>query len=178
MENSKITFRPKGGLYLFAIITIYVFLLLLFTVFPISTTYLKKYILTALSFALGVFFTFLQTREIIIYKIDIYDNKTCIAANRAFMITYQKAFTLEYGCLKSMQLAYGTSFASLVMAVINFEYENGTNKYIDVNKFSKKQIYAIMDVIKQKAESYNGYEIEIKPEINGVKKKTNNKKQL
>ena len=35
-----------------------------------------------------------------------------------------------------------------------------------------------MDVIKQKAESYNGYEIEIKPEINGVKKKTNNKKQL
>ena len=44
MENSKITFRPKGGLYLFAIITIYVFLLLLFTVFPISTIYLKKYI--------------------------------------------------------------------------------------------------------------------------------------
>lgn len=176
MENSIITFRPKGGLYLSAIITIYVFLLLFFTVFPLSTISLKKYTLTALSFAIGIFFTFLQTREIIIYKIEIYDSKTCIAANRAFMITYQKAFTLEYKNLKSMQLVYGTSFASLVMAVINFEYENGTNKYIDVNKFSKKQIHEIMNIIKQKAEAYNGYGIEIKPEINGFKKKSNNKK--
>lgn len=62
------------------------------------------------------------------------------------------------------------------MAVINLEFDNNISKYINLSKFSKKQIYEIMNVIKQKAEAYNGYGIEIKPEINGFKKKSNNKK--
>lgn len=176
MDNQdKVTFRPKGGLYIFANIFIYTFIIVFLIVVPIYFILEKVYFGVALSFIPALFLMILQTKEVVKYKIDVHNDKIYIAKNGAILMTYEKEFEINLKELKSIQLVYGQSAVSYIMAVINLEFNNNSSKYINLNKFSKKQIYVIMNVIKQKAEAYNGYEVEIKPEINGFKKKKNNK---
>ena len=172
MENSKITFRPKGGLYLFGTVAIYAFIIVFLIVVPIYFILEKVYLGVALSFIPALFLMILQTKEVAKYKIVVYNNKIYIAKNGAILMTYEKEFEIHLKELKSIQLVYGQSAVSYIMAVINLEFDNNSSKYINLNKFSKKQIYSIMNVIKQKAEAYNGYEVEIKPEINGFSNQT------
>lgn len=176
MENSKITFRPKGGLYLFGTAILYGFIISFLIIVPIYFLLKKEYLGIALSFTPALFLMILQTKEVVKYRIVVFNNKIYIAKNGAILMTYEKEFEINLKELKSIQLVYGQSAVSYIMAVINLEFDNNISKYINLSKFSKKQIYEIMNVIKQKAEAYNGYVIEIKPEINGFKKKSNNKK--
>lgn len=123
-----------------------------------------------------VFLLVLQTREIIRYKMIIYDDSLFIKANRDIFLKRHKDMTVKFENICSLQyflgmrfdlIDYGQGFCSII--IIN--YNNGNSEYIVAMRFSRKQIKYIMQKIKDKAEKLNGSEVEILPELNQLKTK-------
>jgi hypothetical protein len=105
----------------------------------------------------------LQTKELIRHKIELSDNQIYLTANNALFMPKKKDLKISYKNLKSMQYFSGFIPISLV-SVIVLEYNSGKLKYLDVFRFSEKQITLIIKSIKELAEKYNSYPIEVKPD--------------
>lgn len=164
--------RPKGKLYIFTLTFFFLFLSVFLIIAPILFIIDKDYWALILCILPGIL-TVLLIREIVRYKIVLTPTKIYLSANRTLFITYHKDLKISYKGLQSMQYILGMGPTSILMSVIALNYEKGKLKYLDVNRFSAKQVTTIINTIKQFAEAYNSYPIEIKPDIiqKGYKRK-------
>ncbi len=172
MDTEKIEMRPKGKLYIFTLTFFFLFLSVFLIIAPILFIIDKDYWALILCVLPGIL-TVLLIREIVRYKIVLTPTKIYLSANRTLFITYHKDLKISYKGLQSMQYILGMGPTSILMSVIALNYEKGKLKYLDVNRFSAKQVTTIINTIKQFAEAYNSYPIEIKPDIiqKGYKRK-------
>lgn len=173
MDTEKIEMRPKGKLYIFGLTFLFLFLSAFLFVSPIILIIGKSYFVAILSCGISIPLTILLIREIVRYKIVLTPTKIYLSANRTLFITYHKDLKISYKGLRSMQYILGMGPTSILMSVIVLNYEKGRPKNLDVNRFSAKQVTTIINTIKQFAEAYNSYPIEIKPDIiqKGYKRK-------
>lgn len=157
----NINIRPKGKMYIFGLVLIYIFLsgILAFSILFI----LEKIYWALLLEILPIVLIFLQTREVILYKIRLTDTKIYLAANRQLFMIRHNNLKISYKGLKSIQYFLGFETIGLISAIA-LVYENDKLKYLDVLRFSDKQVDIIMGHIKDLAEKYNSYPIEIKPD--------------
>ena len=164
--------RPKGKLYIFTLTFFFLFLSVFLIIAPILFIIDKDYWALILCVLPGIL-TVLLIREIVRYKIVLTPTKIYLSANRTLFITYHKDLKISYKGLQSMQYILGMGPTSILMSVIVLNYEKGRPKNLDVNRFSAKQVTTIINTIKQFAEAYNSYPIEIKPDIiqKGYKRK-------
>lgn len=172
MDTEKIEMRPKGKLYIFTLTFFFLFLSVFLIIAPILFIIDKDYWALILCVLPGIL-TVLLIREIVRYKIVLTPTKIYLSANRTLFITYHKDLKISYKGLRSMQYILGMGPTSILMSVIVLNYEKGRPKNLDVNRFSAKQVTTIINTIKQFAEAYNSYPIEIKPDIiqKGYKRK-------
>lgn len=172
MDTEKIEMRPKGKLYIFTLTFFFLFLSVFLIIAPILFIIDKDYWALILCVLPGIL-TVLLIREIVRYKIVLTPTKIYLSANRTLFITYHKDLKISYKGLQSMQYILGMGPTSILMSVIVLNYEKGRPKNLDVNRFSAKQVTTIINTIKQFAEAYNSYPIEIKPDIiqKGYKRK-------
>ena len=172
MDTEKIEMRPKGKLYIFTLTFFFLFLSVFLIIAPILFIIDKDYWALILCVLPGIL-TVLLIREIVRYKIVLTPTKIYLSANRTLFITYHKDLKISYKGLQSMQYILGMGPTSILMSVIDLNYEKGRPKNLDVNRFSAKQVTTIINTIKQFAEAYNSYPIEIKPDIiqKGYKRK-------
>ena len=172
MDTEKIEMRPKGKLYIFGLTFLFLFLSVFLIIAPILFIIDKDYWALILCVLPGIL-TVLLIREIVRYKIVLTPTKIYLSANRTLFITYHKDLKISYKGLRSMQYILGMGPTSILMSVIVLNYEKGRPKNLDVNRFSAKQVTTIINTIKQFAEAYNSYPIEIKPDIiqKGYKRK-------
>ncbi len=159
--DMNINIRPKGKMYIFGLVLIYIFLsgILAFSILFI----LEKIYWALLLEILPIVLIFLQTREVILYKIRLTDTKIYLAANRQLFMIRHNNLKISYKGLKSIQYFLGFETIGLISAIA-LVYENDKLKYLDVLRFSDKQVDIIMGHIKDLAEKYNSYPIEIKPD--------------
>ena len=158
MEKELIIY-PKGKAYIILLMIKYIFLIGLSFGF-IFIEYLIPLILSEL---LILFLIALQTREIILYKMTISDSKIVLAANRDLYTVRHKKIEISYKNLKSLQYFLGFESVGFISAIV-LKYDNEKIKYLDVFRFSDKQVDEIVESIKDFAEAYNNYRIEIKPD--------------
>ena len=172
MDTEKIEMRPKGKLYIFTLTFFFLFLSVFLIIAPILFIIDKDYWALILCVLPGIL-TVLLIREIVRYKIVLTPTKIYLSANRTLFITYHKDLKISYKGLQYMQYIMGMGTTSILMSVIVLNYEKGRPKNLDVNRFSAKQVTTIINTIKQFAEAYNSYPIEIKPDIiqKGYKRK-------
>lgn len=105
----------------------------------------------------------LQVREVVLYKIRLTERKIYLAANRDLFLIRHKNLEISYKGLKSIQYCLGFESIGFVSAIVLI-YENDKLKYLNVLRFSDKQVDIIINNIKELAEKYNSYPIEIKPD--------------
>lgn len=159
--DTSIIIRPHGKMYIIGLIVIYAFLLglLSFSVHFI----LSKWYWALLSEILPIVCLILQTRDVVKYKIKLTDAHIYLAAQREWFITRHKNLKISYKNLKSIQYFFGLLQARFVSAIA-LTYNDEKIKYLDVSRFSEKQVGIIMDYIVTFAQQYNSYGIEVLPD--------------
>ena len=159
--NTSIIIRPHSKMYIIGLIAIYAFLLglLSFSVLFI----LSKWYWALLFEILPSICLILQTREVVKYKIKLTDTNIHLAAQREWFVTRHKNLTISYKNLKSIKYFFGLLQARFVSAIILIYNEEKLN-YLDVSRFSEKQVGIIMDYIVKFAQQYNSYSIEVLPD--------------
>lgn len=185
----EIEFRPRGGLYLFGIVVIFMFwigmlagsVVICVEFFEMSVDQRAdniKYIFMIPVTILVIIMLILQIREIIVYKIQLMPEHLFLAADRDPFRTYQKAVKIEYQNLCAIQYFAGIGLAfgrptPMIFSGILFEYEGGRKRKINVSRFSDRQIGIIMNHIKVCSEKVNGRAIIVKEDqVNkGIKRK-------
>lgn len=148
-------------MYIIGLIFIYAFLLGLLSFSALFI--LGKWYWALLFEILPIVCLILQTREVVKYKIKLTDTKIHLAANREWFITRHKNLKINYKNLKSIQYFFGVLQARFVSAIA-LVYNDGKLKYLDVSRFSEKQVGTIMNHIANFAERYNSYAIEVLPD--------------
>ena len=184
MYNKNIFFIPKGALIVFGhCITFPIFLgAIILGIYIVATEKLEliEYIIVALGVAILLAIMVFLLREIITYKVVLTTNEIKIPQDRAWLILRHKAITLSYKGLVSLQYCQGVTAGNreepflIIMAVI-FEYADGKETTINLNRFSKKQIKCIMQTIKDICKESYDTEIEIKPDLLPKKRKSKKK---
>ena len=174
MYNKNIFFRPKGALIVFGhCIAFPIFLgAIIFGIYIAATERLEliEYLIIALGIAILLAIMAFLLREIIAYKVVLTTKEIKIPQDRAWLILRHKAITLSYEGLKSLQYCQGITAGNreepflIIMAVV-FEYADGKETMINLNRFSQKQIKRIMGAIKDICKEYYDTEIEIKPDL-------------
>ena len=149
--------RPKGIMFIFGQFIIYIIWLGLIL---LCITFYKCIYLFIPFMALLFFIFILQTRELYLYKLIITNEQIKIRANRELFFVRHSATYINYEDLISIQSIVG--FQGFWTTLIALYYKNEQYNYLDLSRFSKKQTKHIMLLIKEIAEKYNSYEIEIK----------------
>ena len=202
MGKGKIIVHPYGVFYIILQTVILFVYLSVFTAFiyflvvGIKTENILKFLLSIiveikildilkflLSIMGGIGAAYLAVFEIIKiakYKLIISSDNIFLSANREWLILRHKAITLSYKGLVSLQYCQGVTAGNreepflIIMAVI-FEYADGKETTINLNRFSKKQIKCIMQTIKDICKESYDTEIEIKPDLLPKKRKSKKK---
>lgn len=104
----------------------------------------------------------LQTREVFLYKITVSNTTILLAANRDLWMTKHTAVALTYRGLEKLQYCLNFEEAGFIVTKIALIYD-GNTKYLDVSRYSNKQIKAIMQHIKTFAEQTNERPVEVLP---------------
>ena len=128
-------------MYIIGLIAIYAFLLglLSFSVLFI----LSKWYWALLFEILPSICLILQTREVVKYKIKLTDTNIHLAAQREWFVTRHKNLTISYKNLKSIKYFFGLLQARFVSAIILIYNEEKLN-YLDVSRFSEKQVDIVL----------------------------------
>ena len=159
--ESNIVIRPRGRaytLYLALKYSILVGVLLGIILVAVTHTVSWWFVLIIAPIVLLV----LQTREIFLYKIILSKTNIILAANRDLFMTKHAATTLAYSGLQKLQYCLNFEEVGFIVAKIALIYDSST-KYLDVSRYSNKQIKAIMKGIKKFAEQNNEYSLEVLP---------------
>ena len=176
MRKEKIIVRPNGALYVIVqtvILSVYLSLIVAIIYLLITGLEIKDIFRTLLFIGGGIIAVYLTVFEIIKivrYKIIVSNKNIFLSANKEWLILRHKAITLSYEGLKSLQYCQGITAGNreepflIIMAVI-FEYADGKETTINLNRFSQKQIKRIMQIIKDRCKEYYDTEIEIKPDL-------------
>ena len=174
----SITIRPKGFIYIFYTMIKYIFLfgLLSLAIFvllrenPFNANDIFEIILSIFIVIMSLvllFFIVLQTREIIRYKLILFDDKVFLAANRDVFLTRQKDIQINYYGICAIHynkelrpdlIQKGMFFFSAIYIMRN---EGKKEDYLLTMWFSKKQIDYIMEQICMRATEKNGYTVQI-----------------
>ena len=169
----SITIYPHGKIYISLLTVKYIFLIGLLvgctcTMFPFSWISIVLIFGDALVLALLI----LQTREIVRYKLIVYENKMRIFANRDLFFVRHKDLDIKFSGIKTMQFKLGINLGvGLVSAIVLF-YDEKRMKYLNTMWFSRKQVDKIMALIKENADKINEEKVEIlEDDIQGSKKK-------
>lgn len=185
MPKKNIIIRPKGALYLVG----FIFILCFFSTVTVGGIYcIVKYdslsviecflIVLAIIGCIGI--TVFYIIQLITYKVIISPQSIHIAAEREWFIFLQKAKTLSYSGLSSLQYCEGITAGNwekpfMIIAAIVFRYYDGAEETINLNRFSKKQIKRIMQTIKVICKDNFNMEVEIRPDSLPCKKKKTKK---
>lgn len=159
--DTSIIIRPHGRMYIIGLTAIYVFLLglLSFSVLFI----LSKWYWALLFEILPIVCLILQTREVVKYKMKLTDTEIYLTTQREWFITRHKNLKISYKNLKSIQYFFGLLQARFV-STIALTHNDEKLKYLDVSRFSEKQVGIIRDYIANFAQQYNSYSIEVLPD--------------
>lgn len=159
----KIIIYPHGKLYIFCLVLIYIFLIGLGVLFTYSIYPFAWWsILLLCGDLIIIVLLILQTREILRYKMVIEDNKVCLKANRTLFLVRHKDLIIDFKGIKSIQFKAGVNLSVGFISAIVLNYDEKRMNYLNVMRFSRKQINYIIELIKTDAVKINGYEIEIK----------------
>ena len=173
----SITIYPHGKIYISYLTFKYIFLVGLGIGFAL---FIFPFKWMSLFFIFGdlliITFLILQTREIIRYRLIIYENKVRIYANRDLYLVRHKDLDIKFSGIKTMQFKLGINLGvGLISAIVLF-YDEKRMKYLNTMWFSKKQVDRIMALIKENADKINEEKVEIlEDDIQGNKKKKNKK---
>ena len=163
----KCLVKPKGGLYIFGVIFLYLF----FAFLPIYQTVvlsveenileISDIILTVICcYLFPVLFIVLHTIEITKYRAEITESDITISSTHFFLdVLFQKKKTIKYKFenLKAMQLQKGVFYPNGYTVRFELIYDRKT-KYLDLSRFSKKQVEDIKLKIIEIAKKQNGFE--------------------
>lgn len=159
--DKGITFRPRGKMYIVGLIAIYVFLvgLLSFSIVFILNNSYWALMVEILPLICLVWISI----EVANYKIKLTDTKIHVVGQRERFTMRHKNFKIRYKDIKTIQYFFGVLQAQFV-SVIAIVYNDGKLKYLDVSRFSEKQVNKIMRHIVDFAERYNSYTIVVLPD--------------
>lgn len=173
------TIRPKGIVYIIYLLIKYIFLIglccLEVIILIIESPFQSKNelikIIQGAIIILGILgiliLLILQTREVIRYKIIIYDNHIDIAANRELFLIRHKDMSFDFSNIQTLQykkmlrpdlLNKGMFYFSVIYIK---KLDGEKNECLLTMWFSKKQIQYIMEQIKIRAEKYNKTKVEV-----------------
>lgn len=116
---------------------------------------------------LVLFLMALQTREMIRYKLIIYEDHIYIAANRDLFLTRHKDMIVQYDGIQTLQYCRALRPELINEGMFYFSAiyitRQGTKKeeYVLTMWFSKKQVQYLLAQMKAMAENYNNSFVEI-----------------
>lgn len=165
----KQVIKPKGGLYVFGVIFLYLFFMFL-PVFETvalivesseNTLEISNIILVVIGcYLFPIFCLVLITIEITMYKAEIAGNSVIISSTHFFWdVLFQKKKKLKYEFdnLQAMQLQKGILYPNGYTIRFALIYDRKT-KYLDLSRFSQKQVEIIKKNVLEIAKNVNGFE--------------------
>lgn len=173
--KSDIVIRPKGILNILSWFIIIFFLAMICACVGIivNADKLPRMPYFVMAFGMMVFFIaiVLKIKNIIEYKVVLSNDSIHTESDKIWLVLVcYKAKTLPYKGLQILQYYQDTVIGNLskpfvLIKAIRFAYGNGKEEIIYLNRFNKKQIKRIMQIIKDICKEYYDTEIEIKPDL-------------
>ncbi len=164
--------RPRGKLYIFANVVILTFFIgmISFAVWS-SFSYWEEFKddIIAIPFVLagvliGTYLVIERIVDIIRYKVIISDDKIISLTNKMPFNKLQKRVSLTYNGLIRIQYVLGFKRAQIVSKIV-FTYDTGKQTYINVWKFSDRQVETILQEIILHSECNTNKSIERLPDM-------------